>query len=67
MTTDRYTVVENAGYERECDIRSFASYQDAIAFIKRNYTDEERDMADDACLHPAVRLDKANGEQTYEI
>lgn len=58
---EKFTVVENAGYEGERDIRSFEFHDDAEAFIERFYSvDEEREM------HVVVRLDRADGSSTYE-
>ncbi|WP_338811196.1 hypothetical protein V2V90_23975 (plasmid) [Agrobacterium leguminum] len=35
----QYTVVENAGYERECDVRSFDSFSDAIKWRDSYYVE----------------------------
>lgn len=59
--TKLYTVVENAGYEGEQDIKSFHVAHDAYAFIKRHYQDDEAET-----LHVMVALD-LNGERTYEL
>ncbi|WEJ60221.1 hypothetical protein [Devosia sp. FJ2-5-3] len=62
-----YTVVENAGYERETDLRSFPTYGAAQAFLERQYTNDERDVMSETCLHPAIRLDRADGTSSYEL
>lgn len=67
QNTDRYTVVENAGYERENDIRSFPTIRQALAYVERQYSADERDIMSDDCLHVAIRLDKADGSSTYEL
>ena len=67
MSKDKYTVVENAGYERETDIRSFETIRQAVAYVERQYTADERDTMSDDCLHVAIRLDRADGTQSYEL
>lgn len=62
MNSRKYTVVENAGYESETDIRSFDHYRDACAFIDRIYETGEAES-----LHVSIRMDKSNGEQTYDF
>jgi hypothetical protein len=58
----QYTVVENAGYVGECDVRSFDTYSRAAAFAHRNYPGEEIDE-----LNVAVRRDNPDGTSTYEL
>jgi hypothetical protein len=48
----RYTVVENAGYEGERDIRSFSNLIRADAFVRRWYDEDEIET-----LHVAIRKD----------
>lgn len=56
-----YTVVENAGYERENDRRSFATAEKAYAWLKANYESDEIES-----LHVEVALD-IDGSRTYEF
>lgn len=67
MTKDRYTIVENAGYEGECDCRAFDTYAEAIAYRDRVYTAEELDIMSLDCLHVDIPLDRADGTRTYEL
>jgi hypothetical protein len=57
-----YTVVENAGYEDEHDVKSgFRNLQDAYHWAEAAYTRGDYDR-----LHVQVRRDSPDGEQTYE-
>jgi len=67
LTKDRYTIVENAGYGRECDCRAFDTYAEAIAHRDRVYTADELDIMSPECLHVDIRLDRADGTSTYEL
>ncbi len=58
-----YIVVENAGYVRECDIRSFTNYGKAARYMERLYSDDERRE-----LHVLICKADENGEnRSYEI
>jgi hypothetical protein len=61
-----YVVVENAGYEGEQDIVSFATSREAYAHIKEHYDADELDQFDKNCLHVAVRTDFEDGESEYQ-
>ena len=61
IKTNRYTVVENAGYEGERDVRTFERFLDADRWIRSRYGDDEVES-----LHVLIRRD--NGKQrTYEF
>ena len=68
MTDERYTVVENAGYEGETDIRSFPTRQKAENWIKRRYYADERDPHHPNSLHVEIRHDwtDAHGDEHGE-
>lgn len=55
-----YTVVENAGYERETDILSFPTFREASAFTRKQYDHDEIDT-----LHVMIRTDFEDGTQEY--
>lgn len=57
----QYTVVENAGYERECDVRSFDSFSDAIKWRDEYYVDDEVES-----LHVQIAADLPDGSRAYE-
>jgi hypothetical protein len=57
-----FTVVENAGYERETDVRSFESYSAAIKFRDNYYVEDEVES-----LHVEIACDLPDGTRTYEI
>lgn len=57
-----YIVVENAGYEREADVRRFNTYREACDFMDQHYDGREEIEA----LHVEVAAE-INGERTYEI
>lgn len=61
MAKTQYVVVENAGYERECDTRTFTDFGKAARFVERQYTAAERDSESDECLHVGIRADYADG------
>lgn len=68
QTADLYTVVEQAGYVGEADQRSFESYLDACKWKDRHYTKAELGyFEDEKSLQVCIRLDKADGEQTYDF
>ena len=57
----KYVVVENAGYERECDVRTFDNFGKASAFVERQYTTGERENEGDESLHVGIRADYDDG------
>jgi hypothetical protein len=57
---DRYTVVEHAGYERENEVKTFDSYEEALTWRARNYSSVELETC-----HVEIRLDRADGTQEY--
>ncbi len=63
MTSFTYTVVENAGYEKE-NIREFGivTVGNARNYIARHYDHDELDE-----LHVEIRKDYADGTVTYEF
>lgn len=60
-----YTVVENAGYDRETDVREFADYGKAIRYVERHYTAAERDNDSPECLHVGIRADRDDGSREF--
>lgn len=56
----RYTVVENAGYEGERDVKTCRKYTEACFWLNEKYSDEEL-----STLHVAVRRDHPNGTREY--
>jgi hypothetical protein len=62
MSNVGYTVVENAGYEGECDICTFPTLSHAISWVRNQYEEDEREE-----LHVQVRKDFPDGEGTYEF
>ena len=64
--TREYVVVENAGYERECDTRRFPTYDKAQRFIKRQYYADELNPESPSCLHVEIAVE-IDGQRTYEI
>ena len=68
MRNATYTVVENAGYIGECDIKPFTSNTGAWAYIAGRYTKAERGEFSNDCLHVDVRMDwtDAGGEEHSE-
>lgn len=56
-----YIVVENAGYEREHDVRTFPSFRAAAAFIRSQYEPDEVDS-----LHVEIAVER-DGERSYEL
>jgi hypothetical protein len=61
-----YIVVENAGMAGEQDVGRFGTATAAWAYIKRAYSDAERDRASPRCLFPDVCLEE-DGCRTYDI
>lgn len=59
--TKTYIVVENAGYERECDVRTFSDYRSARSFIRSYYEPDEV-----SSLHVEIAVERG-GERSYEI
>ena len=57
----QWIVVELAGYEGEHDVRTFNCPDKAARWINRQYDEDDKER-----LHPAIRLDKPNGESTYD-
>lgn len=66
MANGIYIVVENSGMERECDIKSFASYGDAVRFKDKYYGANERDREHPDCLFPDICVE-IDGDRSYEI
>jgi hypothetical protein len=60
--TGCYTVVENAGYEGECDVRTWLSFEGAVKWRDRHYTADEIET-----MHVAIARDISPTERTYEI
>lgn len=58
----KYVVVENAGYTKERDIKSFTSFDGAQKFMTAQYEADEIEN-----LHVAIAADLPNGDRTYEI
>ena len=59
----KYTVVENAGYERECDVHIADSYGAAIKWRDEYYVEDEIER-----LHVEIACDMMpDGSRTYEI
>ena len=56
-----FTVVENAGYIGEADIRSFPTLGKAIAWRDRHYEPDELET-----LHVQIACDLPDGTRTYE-
>lgn len=56
-----YTVVENAGYEGECDGPHFPTFAAAARWVNRKYSGAEM-----VALHVAIARDDANG-RSYEV
>jgi hypothetical protein len=61
-TMSEYIVVENAGYDREHDVRRFMVYRSAVNWMHQTYSFNEIDQ-----LHVAICRETANGERSYEI
>lgn len=57
-----YTVVENAGYERECDVHTADSHDKAVKWRDRYYQSGEIES-----LHVEIACNLPNGERTYEF
>lgn len=57
VTNRRFTVVEQAGYIGEKDIKSFPRWPDAQAYIDKNYSADEMDSESKNCLHVEIRQD----------
>ncbi len=57
-----YTVVENAGYERECDVHTADSHDKAIKWRDRYYEPDELES-----LHVEIACDLPDGSRTYEF
>lgn len=64
LTTNRkkYVVIENAGYERECDVHSATSHEAAIAWRDQYYEDDEIGQ-----LHVEIARELPDGSRTYEF
>jgi hypothetical protein len=60
-TRKTYTVVENAGYEGECDGPHFTTFAAAAQWVNRKYSGAEM-----VALHVAIARDDANG-RSYEV
>ena len=60
-----YTVVENAGYEREHDVNWFSDYGKAARYVDRQYSADERDSEHPDCLHVGIRADYPDGTCEY--
>ncbi|MDA4631492.1 hypothetical protein NZA98_10290, partial [Escherichia coli] len=58
----RYTVVENAGYERECDVHTAESYGAAIKWRDEYYETDEIES-----LHVEIACELPDGTRTYEF
>ena len=56
-----FTIVENAGYMGEADIRSFPTLREALAWRDRHYEPDELES-----LHVQIACDRADGSRTYE-
>jgi hypothetical protein len=57
----KYIVVENAGYEKECDIREFKNYTEAVKWMESYYEKDELES-----LHVEICVER-DGERSYEI
>lgn len=60
--TKKYVVVENAGYERECDVHTANSYSDALKWCDNYYEEDEIET-----LHVEIARELPDGSRTYEI
>jgi hypothetical protein len=60
-TRKTYTVVENAGYEGECDGPHFTTFAAAAQWVNRKYSGAEM-----VALHVAIACDSDKG-RTYEV
>ena len=58
----RYTVVESAGYERECDVHTAESYGAAIKWRDEYYEADEIES-----LHVEIACVLPDGTRTYEF
>jgi hypothetical protein len=58
----QYTVVENAGYERECDVHTADRYGNAIKWRDSYYEGDEIER-----LHVEIACDLPDGNRTYEF
>jgi hypothetical protein len=63
----RFTIVEKAGYVGETEITSFPSLRQAMDYMDRKYTPEERDPFDPECLHVDIRQDWTDEETGEEM
>ena len=61
-----YIVVENAGYDSECDVRTFNSAAAAWRWMKKHYNHDELDPSHPDCLHVEV-CREINGNRTYDF
>lgn len=66
MIDRKFTVVENAGYVGEQDIRSFDTFRDACAFMKLQYSANELDGLHPDSLHVDIRQDWSDDEGAHQ-